>query len=223
MATSGSRAWWCSASPIGSERLVGADHGAWNFQSSLLFYCRGGRIRSRHPRAARSEPRHFPLAGVLFSVRHGMSCHHKPPPAYSPTKTRAVPAVIRPMLRALLVCPMRFSVRVSPITMKPAKVKMFMPNRISLVSISPPFVPAVLRRAQGVRDSKLQRVGWRNTSAKPREGSDAGLGDISTPRPDPARQARSDPIHAAGQQYVTRARYLRDLASGPDRLSERSG
>jgi len=32
---------------------------------------------------------------------------------------------------------MRFSVRVSPITMKPAKVRMFMPNRISLVSIPP--------------------------------------------------------------------------------------
>ena len=143
---------------------MGADHGAWNFQSSLLFYCRGGRIRSRHPRAARSEPRHFPLAGVLFSVRHGMSCHQKPPPAYSPTKTRAVPAVIRPMLRALLVCPMRFSVRVSPITMKPAKVKMFMPNRISLVSISRPFVPVVLRRAQGVRCSPAPTRGSGSSS-----------------------------------------------------------
>jgi hypothetical protein len=68
------------------------------------------------------------------------------------------------MLRALLVCPMRFSVRVSPITMKPAKVKMFMPNRISLVSISRPFVPVVLRRAQGVRCSPAPTRGSGSSS-----------------------------------------------------------
>jgi hypothetical protein len=106
------------------------------------------------------------------------------------------------------------------------------PERLAGASVAPrePAAPRTTislsfgsMRRNTIRDSKLQRVGWRNTSAKPREGSDPGLGDISTPRPDPARQARSDPIHAAGQQYVTRARYLRDLASGPDRLSERSG
>jgi hypothetical protein len=41
---------------------------------------------------------------------------------------------MRPMLKALPTCPMRFKVRVSPITTKPARVKMFMPKRISLVS-----------------------------------------------------------------------------------------
>jgi hypothetical protein len=46
-----------------------------------------------HPRSPATEPWHLPLAGVPWGVRHGMSCHHRPPPAYSPTKTRAVPAV----------------------------------------------------------------------------------------------------------------------------------
>jgi len=35
------------------------------------------------------------------------------PPAYSPRKTRAVPAAIRPMLKPLPACPIRFSVSVS--------------------------------------------------------------------------------------------------------------
>ena len=70
-------------------------------------------------------------------MRYGKNFQDKLPPAYSAMKTRAVPAVMRPMLRALPACPMRFSVRVSPMMMKPAKVKMFMPNRISLVSIPP--------------------------------------------------------------------------------------
>src|SRR5215469_2347228 len=43
------------------------------------------------------------LAGVLS----------RPTPAYSPRKTRAVPAAMRPMLKALPVCPVRFRVRVS--------------------------------------------------------------------------------------------------------------
>jgi hypothetical protein len=63
----GSRGWWCSASPIGSERLTGTDHGVWNFQSRLLFTCQDGRIRSPIRGAAHSEPRHFPLPG--FSIR----------------------------------------------------------------------------------------------------------------------------------------------------------
>ena len=57
------------------------------------------------------------------------------------------------------------------------------------------------------------RVGRRTTAAKPREGSDAGWEEISNaaPRPDPAHQARSDHLHAAGQQYVTRVRWPREL------------
>jgi hypothetical protein len=58
------------------------------------------------------------------------------PPAYSPRNTKAVPAVMRPMLRTLPACPMRLSVRVIPSTTKPARITMFMPNR-SLVSIAP--------------------------------------------------------------------------------------
>jgi hypothetical protein len=45
-----------------------------------------------------------------------------------------VPVAMRPIPKTLLVCPIRFRVRVSPITTKPAKVKMFMPKRMSLVS-----------------------------------------------------------------------------------------
>ena len=77
------------------------------------------------------------------------------------------------------------------------------PERLAGASVAPrePAAPRTTislsfgsMRRNTIRDSKLQRVGWRNTSAKPREGSDPGLGDISTPRPDPARQARSDPF-----------------------------
>ena len=59
------------------------------------------------------------------------------PPAYSPRKTRTVPAAMRPMLNALPACPIRFRVIVSPITANPARVRMFMPKRISLVSTLP--------------------------------------------------------------------------------------
>jgi len=38
------------------------------------------------------------------------------------------------MLSALPACPMRLSVRVIPITAKPARVRMFMPKRMSLVN-----------------------------------------------------------------------------------------
>src|SRR5690348_7414813 len=31
------------------------------------------------------------LAGAPFGARHRTSCHHKPPPAYSSARTRAVP------------------------------------------------------------------------------------------------------------------------------------
>ena len=34
-----------------------------------------------------------------------VACYERPPLAYSPTKTSAVPTVIKPMLRALPVCP----------------------------------------------------------------------------------------------------------------------
>src|ERR1700757_2244130 len=63
-----------------------------------------------------------------------MASYPGQPPAYSPRKTRAVPAVMRPMLKPLPACPIRFSVSVSPITMKPARLSMFMPKRMSLVS-----------------------------------------------------------------------------------------
>jgi hypothetical protein len=56
---------------------------------------------------------------------------------YSPNNTRAVPADISPMLRGAPAFPVRCRVRLSPITRKPAKVEMFMPNRMSLVSTAP--------------------------------------------------------------------------------------
>ena len=54
--------------------------------------------------------------------------------AKSPKNTRAVPAHIRPMLKSTPTFPVRCKVRLRPITRKPAKVKMFMPKRISLVN-----------------------------------------------------------------------------------------
>src|SRR5215469_15352020 len=54
--------------------------------------------------------------------------------ANSPKSTKAVPAHIRPMLKGTPAFPVRCKVRLSPITRKPARVKMFMPRRISLVS-----------------------------------------------------------------------------------------
>src|SRR5215472_4677578 len=39
------------------------------------------------------------------------------------------------MLSALPACPMRLSVRVIPITAKPARVRMFMPKRMSLAKV----------------------------------------------------------------------------------------
>src|ERR1700730_19041812 len=59
------------------------------------------------------------------------------PPAYSPRNTKAVPAHIRPMLKGRPAAAMRCRVRLSPITTKPAKVKMFIPKRMSLVNIAP--------------------------------------------------------------------------------------
>jgi DDE superfamily endonuclease len=71
---------------------------------------------------------------ALYSIRAGKASYPGQPRAYSPRKTRAVPAVMRPMLKPLPACPIRFSVSVSPITTKPARVRMFMPKRMSLVS-----------------------------------------------------------------------------------------
>lgn len=59
------------------------------------------------------------------------------PPAYNPRNTKAVPAHIRPMLKGRPAAAMRCRVRLSPITTKPAKVKMFIPKRMSLVNIAP--------------------------------------------------------------------------------------
>jgi len=59
-------------------------------------------------------------------------------PANSPKNTKAVPAHMRPTDNGAPICPVRFKLRLSPITTKPASVMMFMPNKMSLVSIAPP-------------------------------------------------------------------------------------
>ena len=56
---------------------------------------------------------------------------------YSPKNTRAVPTDISPMLKGAPAFPVRCRVRLSPITRNPAKVNIFMPNRMSLVSTAP--------------------------------------------------------------------------------------
>jgi hypothetical protein len=86
----------------------------------------GVRIRSAEP-APRATAR-----GNL-----GVASYLDPPPAYSPRNTKAVPAHIRPMLKGRPAAAMRCRVRLSPITTKPAKVKMFIPKRMSLVNIAP--------------------------------------------------------------------------------------
>jgi hypothetical protein len=48
--------------------------------------------------------------------------------------TKAVPAHIRPMLKALPVRPERLSASVTPITTKPARLSRLNPEMISLVS-----------------------------------------------------------------------------------------
>jgi hypothetical protein len=58
--------------------------------------------------------------------------------------TKAVPAVIRPMLNALPVCPERLRARVSAITTKPARLRMLKPEMISLVSIDPASIVLLL-------------------------------------------------------------------------------
>src|SRR5215469_6398130 len=56
------------------------------------------------------------------------------PIANRPKITSAVPAHIRPMVRGTPAFPVRCKVRLNAITRKPARVKTFMPKRISLVS-----------------------------------------------------------------------------------------
>ena len=59
-------------------------------------------------------------------------------PEYSPKNTKAVPAHMRPTDNGAPICPVRFKLGLSPITTKPANVMMFMPNKMSLVSIVSP-------------------------------------------------------------------------------------
>jgi hypothetical protein len=76
-------------------------------------------------------------------------------PYRSPTsgmQPRAVPAAISAMLIAFLAGPVRVRGRVIPTTMKPARVRMFIPKRISLVSSVPS--PTAKSLAQGVRCSE---------------------------------------------------------------------
>src|SRR5215813_3054489 len=47
---------------------------------------------------------------------------------------------MRPMLKALPVCPLRFRAKVRPITTKPARVRIFIPKRMSLVNALSPSV-----------------------------------------------------------------------------------
>ena len=83
-------------------------------------------------RAFRQEARELEASGVPL--------YRDPPPAYSPRNTNAVPAHIRPMYEGPPAAAMRRrKVRLSPITTKPAKVKMFIPKRISLVNIAPHY------------------------------------------------------------------------------------
>ena len=107
----------------------------------------------RHFSSTKPSPRYRPVNAL---ASRPVARYQRPPRAYSPTKTRAVPATMRPMLSALPACPMRFSVRVSPITMKPAKVRMFMPSRMSLVSDPPSLAPT---RAPE-RPRMISRVGF---------------------------------------------------------------
>src|SRR6516162_6241995 len=66
------------------------------------------------------------------------------------------------MLIAFPACPIRFSVSVSPLMTKPARVRMFMPNRISLVSTAPyPLREMLTRSRRSVQprpDPRLQLV-----------------------------------------------------------------
>src|SRR6516164_9637596 len=99
------------------------------------------------------------------------------------------------MLSALPACPMRLSVRVIPITAKPARVRMFMPKRMSLAKV---------RRLSGGGN------GIRTTGPAPAQGS-SGRCQLETA----ARKA--EPLTGSGP----RRRCLPGVA--PHRLSLRGG
>src|SRR5215470_13250609 len=119
------------------------------------------------------------------------------PPAYSPRKTRAVPAPMRPMLRALPGWPMRFRVRVSPITIKPARVRMFMPKRRSLVSIG---FASVVRGGSWVLLGLLHaKALWIRTSRSGKLATQsARMGQINARE----REVRHATVHHTGPLYA---------------------
>jgi WD40 repeat protein len=68
------------------------------------------------------------------------------PPAYRPANTRAVPTPITPKHRGTPARPIRRRVRPNPVMIRPTKVRMFMPKRMSLVSIPWRPPPRLLAR-----------------------------------------------------------------------------
>ena len=121
MAGSGTSAAW-NGSPRGSAENK-AGRGSAGSRRRARTRCTGGawvsliRPRGAHP------ARTYPLGSL---------------PAYSPKNTKAVPAHMRPTDNGAPIWPVRFKLRLSPIRAKPASVMMFMPNKMSLVSIAPP-------------------------------------------------------------------------------------
>ena len=179
------------------HRFPAGDHPARDLTVSSLHpelpRCRGtaGRTRARYllrngaPMGAERQPS-WPkecLGRSPFRARRSPSCEHRCGAQIDRRKRHRdipVPAAIRPMLKALPVCPLRFRVRVRPITTKPARVRIFRerrrrPSETASLRASParplprlaPHIPPACRRdwpragpsgSQGDRSAKPARV-----------------------------------------------------------------
>jgi hypothetical protein len=89
---------------------------------------------------ARARPAHR-LSKHFFSavIRCGAWCFSSTSRPHTARRRQGCPRAHQPDAQGLTRLPMRFSVRVSPATTKPARVTMFIPKRMSLVSIT--FLP----------------------------------------------------------------------------------